>query len=130
MRIQRLQHVSTPYPPGAQDRIRAFYGDLLGLEEKAVPESLADAELVWYSAGEADYELHFVPEATWSEGQAVRHVCLESDDLEACRRMLAQAGYETRDATPIPNRPRFFCRDPFGHLIEFTAILGDYRPAS
>jgi hypothetical protein len=34
---------------------------------------------------------------------------------------------ETSDQTAIPNRPRFFCRDPFGNLIEFTTILGDYR---
>jgi hypothetical protein len=40
---------------------------------------------------------------------------------------LARAGYEPRDALPIHNRPRFFCRDPFGNDIEFTTILGSYE---
>lgn len=26
----------------------------------------------------------------------------------------------------IPHRPRFFCHDPAGNRLEFTAIEGDY----
>ena len=58
---------------------------------------------------------------------AQRHFCLEVDDLEDWRGKLEDAGVETIDETAIPNRPRFFCRDPFGNLIELTTILGDYR---
>jgi len=54
-----------------------------------------------------------------------RHLCLEVEDLEALRRQLQAAGYRPYDDIPIPNRPRFFCRDPFGNLIEFTTLLGD-----
>jgi hypothetical protein len=43
------------------------------------------------------------------------------------RAVRRDAGIETTDRTPIPNRPRFFCRDPFGNLIELTTIMGDYR---
>ena len=32
------------------------------------------------------------------------------------------AGVDTFDQVVIPNRPRFFCRDPFGNLIEVLAI--------
>ena len=35
-------------------------------------------------------------------------------------------GLEPYDDTPIPNRPRFFCRDPAGNLVEFTHIEGPY----
>jgi catechol 2,3-dioxygenase-like lactoylglutathione lyase family enzyme len=121
-----LQHVSTPYLRGRADELRAFYGGLLGLEEKDVPESLADRGLVWFSAGEGERELHFLPEED-VDRRSMRHFCLEVDDVEASRRAIAAAGCETLEATPIPNRPRFFCRDPFGNLIEFTTFRGDYR---
>jgi catechol 2,3-dioxygenase-like lactoylglutathione lyase family enzyme len=78
------------------------------------------------SAGDGERELHFLPEQD-ADRRSMRHFCLEVDDVEATRRTIAAAGWQTLDETPIPNRPRFFCRDPFGNLIEVTTILGDYR---
>ena len=129
MTLRRLQHVSTPYPRGRREEVRAFYGDLLGLVEKPVPASLADLELVWFSAGEDELELHFLPDPVPPDPRSQRHFCLEVDDVDAYRRRLTERGCETLDDTPIPNRPRFFCRDPFGNLIEFTTIKRDYRSA-
>ncbi len=123
----RLQHVSTPYPGGRQDDVRRFYGALLGLEEKEVPDSLADQELVWFVAGDGEMELHFLPDPVPPDPRAQRHFCLEVEDVAAWRRHVEAAGVETSDQTPIRNRPRFFCRDPFGNLIEFTTIVDDYR---
>ncbi len=100
---------------------------MLGLIEKPVPASLVDQELVWFEAGSPDFELHFLPDPVPPDFGAQRHFCLEVDDLESWRRKLGAAGVETSDQAPIPNRPRFFCRDPFGNLIELTTILGDYR---
>jgi catechol 2,3-dioxygenase-like lactoylglutathione lyase family enzyme len=125
--VRRLQHVSTPYPRGRQGDVRAFYGDVLGLVEKPVPASLVDQGLVWFEAGPPDLELHFLPDPVPPDAAAQRHFCLEVEDLEGWRRKLETAGVETIDQTPIRNRPRFFCRDPFGNLIELTTILGDYR---
>jgi len=79
--------------------------------------------LVWFSAGEG-LEMHFFPEPAGSA--SARHFCLDIDDLEETRQRLIEAGLEPYDDTPIPNRPRFFCRDPVGNLIEFTRIEGDY----
>lgn len=125
--VRRLQHVSTPYPRGRQEEVRAFYGDVLGLVEKPVPDSLVDQELVWFEAGPPDLELHFLPDPVPPDFVAQRHFCLEVGDLDGWRRKLEGAGVETSEQTPIQNRPRFFCRDPFGNLIELTTILGDYR---
>ena len=125
--VRRLQHVSTPYRRGRQKDVRAFYGGLLGLVEKSVPASLADQELVWFEAGPDEVELHFLPDPVPPDAAAQRHLCLEVEDLPGWRRKLEDAGVETSDMEPIPNRPRFFCRDPFGNLIELTTILGDYR---
>jgi catechol 2,3-dioxygenase-like lactoylglutathione lyase family enzyme len=124
MKRPRIQHVSIPRPPGSGDAARAFYGELLGLEEKTVPETIAHLDLVWYNIGD-DMELHLFAEQPLDD-RSGRHFCVEVDDLEALRARLAAAGYQPWDAEPIRNRPRFFCKDPFGNSIEFTTILGDY----
>jgi catechol 2,3-dioxygenase-like lactoylglutathione lyase family enzyme len=54
-----------------------------------------------------------------------RHYCLAVDDLDALRARLEAAGVSVVNDIPIPGRPRFFARDPFGNLIEFTTIEGD-----
>jgi len=120
----KLQHVSTPFPAGRQDEVRRFYGDVLQLEEVVVPRTLDAGRLVWYTVGEG-LELHFFS-GDGAPGSA-RHFCLDVADLEGTRERLTGAGYDPYDDTPIPNRPRFFCRDPFDNLVEFTSIQGDYR---
>jgi len=124
MKVRRLQHVSSPFPDGKQNEVRAFYGGLLGLDEISVPRSLANGGLVWFSAGPDSLEMHFFPGIP--DPRHRRHLCLEVDDIDAARTRLAAAGCEILDASPIANRPRFFCRDPFGNLIEFTTLVGSY----
>lgn len=123
MKLRGLQHVSSPYPDGRRADVRRFYGEVLGLAEIPQPHTLS-APLVWYSAGDG-LELHFFP-GDLAPG-STRHFCLDVDDLDETRQRLAAAGFQPYDDTPIPNRPRFFCRDPFDNLIEFTSIQGDYR---
>ncbi len=125
MKPRRLQHVSSPYPEGRQADVRAFYGKVLGLREISVPRTIEHMRLVWFSAGPDSIEMHFFPGVPDPEHS--RHLCLEVEDIKATRRQLEAAGYKPYDDIPIPNRPRFFCRDPFGNLIEFTSILGDYQ---
>ena len=120
----KLQHVSTPFPAGRQADVRRFYGEVLGLSEVEVPRTLDAARLVWYSSGDG-MELHFFS-GELAPGSA-RHFCLDVEDLAGTRDRLMEAGFEPYDDTPIPNRPRFFCRDPFDNLVEFTSIQGDYR---
>ena len=120
----RLQHVSIPRPAGSEDLTRAFYGDLLGLPEIAAPNSIQAAEVIWFKLGE-DAELHCFREEPLDD-TSNRHYCLVVDDVAGIRRKLDEAGYAPYDVEAIPGRPRFFCRDPFGNIIEFTTIVGDY----
>ena len=120
----KLQHVSTPFPAGRQADVRRFYGEVLGLSEVEVPHTLDAGRLVWYSSGDG-MELHFFS-GELAPGSA-RHFCLDVEDLAGTRGRLSDAGFEPYDDTPIPNRPRFFCRDPVDNLVEFTSIQGDYR---
>lgn len=124
----RLQHASLTVPHGAQASVRAFYGEILGLEEKQPPQSLTHLQLVWFAVGEDELELHFLPtDDHQAQHSDQRHICLVVDDLEAYRHKLDKAGVTLIPAETIPYRPRFFCRDPFGNLLEFSTIQGDYR---
>jgi catechol 2,3-dioxygenase-like lactoylglutathione lyase family enzyme len=119
----RLQHISLPIPDGAQPTVRAFYGGVLGLDEKPVPEAAAQYGFVWFAAGPGNLELHFIPDRCLNDPDEGRHVCLEVEDLEVYRRRLVEAGYRPFETFPLPNRRRFFCRDSLGLLIEFATPL-------
>jgi catechol 2,3-dioxygenase-like lactoylglutathione lyase family enzyme len=120
-----LQHVSIPRPPGPESRQQAqeFFGRLLGLEEIPVPQSIQHLDLVWFQVGKS--ELHCFAEEPLGD-RSGRHFCLVTEDVERKRQKLQDAGYEPWNPEVIPGRPRFFCRDPFGNIIEFTTITADY----
>jgi extradiol dioxygenase family protein len=120
----RLQQVSIPRPPGSEATTRQFYGSLLGLEEKAVPTSITSFDLIWFHLT-GDTELHVYLEKNPDDANA-QHFCLVVDDLQGLRQKLVDAGYEPEDGATVFGRPRFFCRDPFNNLIEFTHIEDDY----
>jgi catechol 2,3-dioxygenase-like lactoylglutathione lyase family enzyme len=112
-----LQHVSVPMPPGGQERARAFYGGLLGLEEREVPPKLDPSELVWFRAG-GDCELHVFES---DEAAPRSQLCLRlRGGLDELRARLEAAGVDVQDTTEIVGRPRFMCRDPFGNRVELT----------
>jgi catechol 2,3-dioxygenase-like lactoylglutathione lyase family enzyme len=115
----RLQHVSIPFPPGAYAEVRAFYGGLLGLTEIDVPPKLDPDRFVWFGGGSGDLEIHLMP------GEVQRgehHFCLAVEDLEGLRERLEAAGHELREGSEIVGRARFFCRDPFGNLLELCRM--------
>ena len=116
----RLQHVSVAIAADGADAAREFYGGLLGLEEKPVPPKLDPSELIWFSAG-GDLELHLL--RSGDEPPPSAHFCLAVDcGLDELRARIEAAGIETRTPTEIVGRPRFFCSDPFGNLVELTEL--------
>lgn len=122
-----LQHVSIPRPPGAESAeiARQFYSDLVGLTVKPTPGSIAHLDLVWFKIGE-ETELHVFSETDNSKDPSLRHFCLHIDNVEAMRLKLIDNGYEPWFPEEIQGRPRFFCRDPFKNIVEFTQINDDY----
>lgn len=122
----RLQHVSVPRPPGSDSAARRFYGEALGLTEIMPPKALADLNVIWYHLG-GGTELHLLTEEPTGQDHSGRHFCLAVDDVEALRERLEAAGIAVVGTTPIPGRPRYFCRDPFGNMIEITTVEGDYQ---
>lgn len=120
---RRIQHTSLAVPPAPDslERALAFYRDALGLTPVPVPDALSDRNvLAWFKVG--DDELHLFIHDNPRNAEMRHHPCLEVDDLRGVWSALERAGYRPEEATPIPGRPRFFCRDPFGNLLEFTVI--------
>ena len=118
----RLQHVSVATSLDGADAARAFYGGLLGLQEKPVPPKLDPGKTVWFDAG-GDLELHLMQTGDGPPPRA--HLCLAVDSgLAELRARLEAAGVETRTPTEIVGRPRFMCRDPFGNVVELTELAG------
>lgn len=123
-RVVGVQHVSLPIPPGGQERARHFYGRLLGLAEKPVPETLP-RHLVWFDIGSQEIHLLVEDNAADVNPQSRRHPCLEVDDVSLLRASLDTNGVATEDEDfPLPGRRRFFARDPFDNLIEFVTFDG------
>lgn len=120
----RLQHVSIPRPPDSTERTRAFYSDLLRLQEIPAPVTIDSLDVIWFKIGE-DAELHIFCEEPLGD-TSIRHFCLVVEDVHATRRQLEAAGFSPWDVEPIAGRPRFFCRDPNGNIIEFTSIEANY----
>ncbi len=121
----RLHHVSIPAPPETIEQGRQFYGELLGMTELPQPVSLEPGSVLWFQAG--DGELHLFQESPANPVATGRHFCFAVESITDVRQRLERFGIEIEDATPIHNRPRFFCQDPFGNRLEITEIQGPYR---
>jgi catechol 2,3-dioxygenase-like lactoylglutathione lyase family enzyme len=122
----RIHHVSIPRPPGSAAAARAFYGKLLGLEELPHAGGETEEESLWFAAGAT--EIHLLVEEPMGQDRSARHFCLAVEDIEALRVRLEAAGVAVVGAAPMPGRPRYFIRDPFGNLIEIAAL--DDPPAT
>ena len=121
-RIQRVQHVSLPFPgsDASMAVARHVYADVLGLEEVRRPPAIPGPGL-WFAVG--DQELHLFSEASGvaANGESRRHPCFQVGDVAALRAHLVANGLTTRDDDgTIPGRPRFFGVDPFGNTLEFV----------
>src|SRR5258708_12186538 len=80
MKLLSLQHVSSPYPEGEDASVRRFYGEVLGLQEKPTPSTLAGMGLLWFSGGK-DPDLHSFPPPT--AAAPARHFLFTITDLHA-----------------------------------------------
>lgn len=116
--LPRLHHVQMAMPAGREAEARAFYGDLLGLEELDKPPALAVRGGCWFGLG--DRELHLGVDPAFRPASKA-HVALLVRDLAATRRRLEQAGVPTREDEPLAGYGRFYADDPFGNRVELLA---------
>ena len=124
MTILGLHHVQINVPAARASEARRFFEDILGFEEMPRPDSLSKAARngVWYRCGDNEFHVFFAPDGEFQEDRSSRHPAFLVADLDRLRSRLQSAGVELEDAIPIEGRERFFCRDPFGHRLEFLSF--------
>jgi len=119
VRITDIDHVQVAAPPGCEGAARAFYGELLGLEEVPKPAALAARGGCWFRAGSA--ELHVGVEEPFVAARKA-HPGLVVDDLDALRERLEAEGIRVRPDDSLPGVRRFHVDDPFGNRLEFREV--------
>jgi catechol 2,3-dioxygenase-like lactoylglutathione lyase family enzyme len=116
MTVTGIDHVQVAAPAGCEPEARAFYGELLGLEELPKPEALAARGGCWFQAGAQ--ELHIGVEDPFTPARKA-HPGLVVTDLDALAARLTEAGIDVVWDEAIPGTKRFHAVDPFGNRLEF-----------
>lgn len=114
--ITGLDHVQVAMPAGKEGEARAFYGDLLGLQEVSKPEPLRARGGCWFVG--AGFGLHLGVDTPFLAAKKA-HPAFQVDDLKALASRLREAGVEVHFDTALPGVERFYARDPFGNRLEF-----------
>jgi GNAT superfamily N-acetyltransferase len=118
--IARIDHVQVAAPPGGEEAARAFYGELLGLDELPKPERLRTRGGVWFAVG--DEQLHVGIEDPFAPARKA-HPALtvpRADDLRALADRLAAAEHAVEW-----DGPRLYVADPFGNRLELLGRHAD-----
>jgi catechol 2,3-dioxygenase-like lactoylglutathione lyase family enzyme len=116
MTISGIDHVQVAAPAGCEAKARAFYGELLGLQELPKPDALAARGGCWFSVGAQ--ELHVGVEEPFTPARKA-HPGFVVSDLEALASRLSEAGVGVAFDDLIPGTRRFEAADPFGNRLEF-----------
>ena len=116
MRVTGIHHVQITIPEGAEDKARAFYRDVLGMEEIVKPPSLQSRGGLWLQVGAL--QLHIGTEPGVDRTATKAHVAYQVTNLATWRERLESAGCRLLESIPIPGYDRVETRDPFGNRIE------------
>ena len=123
MQFSRIQHCSLVVQN--LDRAAAFYRDILGLTEIAIPSTFKPAGLNvrWFLLG--SQQIHILL-GTENQPSSQQHMALQVDDAQAARLWMKEKGIDIEEALLIPNADRFFIRDPDSNLIEIIEWKEEY----
>ena len=120
MTILRLDHIQLAMPEGGEQTARAFYADLLGLEEVEKPANLAGRGGCWFTRD--DVRVHLGVAADFVAA-AKAHPAFVVDDLAELGKRLETAGCHVVEDEPLEGYHRFYVYDPFGNRIEMMQPL-------
>ena len=116
MQVTGLHHVQLAIPAGSEDRLREFYGGVLGMPELPKPAALAVRGGCWFAVGQG-HELHCGVEESFTPARKA-HPCLLVTDVDATASAVAASGGEVRWDESIPGIRRFHTDDPVGNRLE------------
>ncbi|UFH53195.1 VOC family protein [Spirosoma sp. KNUC1025] len=111
IQFKRLDHILICIPERTTTEARAFYREVLGLEE--IPGNHPSGA-IWFKI--ADIQLHIREEAGGNYSK--RHPAFEVSNLEETRQELMKKGLSIEYSSEIDGRQRFFFHDPFANRFE------------
>jgi catechol 2,3-dioxygenase-like lactoylglutathione lyase family enzyme len=111
-----INHVQLTMPKESEPIARAFYGDLLGLNEIAKPGNLLANGGVWFELG--DLQLHLGCEDLAQRALSKAHVAINVTDVVAWRHRFTAHNVQIDENAQIEGYIRFDVRDPFGNRLE------------
>lgn len=114
-----VDHVQLAIPSDAEATARAFWGDVVGMEEEAKPVSLRSRGGFWFRKGGCSVHLG-VEQGFRPQRRA--HPAFAVEDLDALAERLEAAGHGVRWDDAVPGLRRFYTHDPFENRIEFVAL--------
>jgi catechol 2,3-dioxygenase-like lactoylglutathione lyase family enzyme len=115
LRVTRIDHVQLAMPAGGEALARAFYADVLGIQEVPKPANLAKRGGCWFERGEL--KIHLGVEADFRPARKA-HVALLVADLPELQAKLKASGYTVKDGEPLEGFHRLYVDDPFGNRVE------------
>jgi catechol 2,3-dioxygenase-like lactoylglutathione lyase family enzyme len=113
--FSRLDHVQLAMPTGEEETARAFYRDLLGMEELPKPPELVSRGGCWFGSGEA--QIHLGVERDFRPAKKA-HPALRCHDYEGLTEKLGAAGIELIADDNLAGVARCYIHDPFGNRME------------
>jgi len=116
----RLHHAAVTHPVGGEDRMREFYGGVLGLTEVQKPETMDRTKGCWFRHD--GIELHTIPDPEFHPA-GVGHPAILVDDLDALIARLEVAGVAVEPDDRFPGHRRLHAHDFFGNRLEFLQPL-------
>lgn len=116
--IVGLDHIQLAHPAGAEDQMRAFYCDALGMIEVEKPKPLQGRGGFWAHA--YDLYVHFGVDPNYHPATKV-HPAFVVIDLAELAARLADMGCKITWDTALPDVKRFFTHDLVGNRIELIA---------
>ncbi|MFJ6797809.1 VOC family protein [Streptomyces sp. NPDC091268] len=119
--LTAVDHVQLAAPPGSEDRLRAYYRDVLGMTEIPKPPVLAARGGCWFAAGPV--QLHLGVEAGFTPARKA-HPGLRVTGIEAYARRLEERGAKVVWNDDLPGHRRFYSEDPVGNRLEFLEPHG------
>lgn len=111
-----VDHVQLAAPPGSEDRLRAYYTEVLGMTEIPKPPVLAARGGCWFAAGPV--QLHLGIEEDFRPARKA-HPGLRVEGIKDFAARLEQRGAPVVWDDDLPGHHRFYSEDPVGNRLEF-----------
>lgn len=110
-----IDHIQLAMPQNGEEQARAFYVELLGLQEIAKPAPLAPRGGCWFEQSGA--QIHLGVEEPFAPARKA-HPALLVGNLDAWMARFEAAGIAITLDETVAGRRRFYVNDPFGNRIE------------